>query len=135
MGQKSIKSCFFARRAKKALAGGRSPPQELEEGPRSGPYLLLYFKESVHCVRTCSQANCMSIDLDLEDESNTTYLGRKNRGKPDGGTDQLPTNQGRTNELFQNFDFNFSKPTLAGLIQQLFASFRVFLFFCLKVTI
>ena len=39
MGQNSIKSSFFARRAIKASAKGRSPPQELEVGPRSGPYL------------------------------------------------------------------------------------------------
>ena len=26
---------------KKAFAEGRSPPQELEEGPRSGPHLLV----------------------------------------------------------------------------------------------
>ena len=37
----SIISSFFARRAKQASAEGRSPPQELEVGPRSGPYLLL----------------------------------------------------------------------------------------------
>ena len=37
MGQSS----FFSRRAKKASAEGRSPPQELEVGPRSGPYLLV----------------------------------------------------------------------------------------------
>ena len=41
MGQNSIKSSFFARRAKKASAKGRSPPQELKVGPRSGPYLLV----------------------------------------------------------------------------------------------
>ena len=29
---------------KKALAKGRSPPQELEVGPRSGPYLLVAIK-------------------------------------------------------------------------------------------
>ena len=40
---KSISS-FFARRAKKASAEGRSPPQELEVSPRSGLYLLVYFK-------------------------------------------------------------------------------------------
>ena len=39
--QNSIISSFFARRAKKASAEGRSPPQELEVGPRSGPYLLV----------------------------------------------------------------------------------------------
>ena len=39
MGQNSIISSFFAR--KKALGEGRSPPQELEVGPRSGPYLLV----------------------------------------------------------------------------------------------
>ena len=32
---------FFARRAKKSLAIGRSPPQEPEEGLRNGPYLLV----------------------------------------------------------------------------------------------
>ena len=41
MGQNSKISTFFARRAKKASAEGRSPPQELEVGPRSGPYLLV----------------------------------------------------------------------------------------------
>ena len=41
MGQNSIISPFFAGRAKKALAKGQSPPQELEVGPRSGPYLLV----------------------------------------------------------------------------------------------
>ena len=41
MGQNSIISSFFARRVIKASAEGRSPPQELEVGPRSGPYLLV----------------------------------------------------------------------------------------------
>ena len=44
MGRNSIKSTFFARRAKKASAEGRSPPQELEVGPRSRPYLLVFIK-------------------------------------------------------------------------------------------
>ena len=44
MGQNSIKSSFFARRAKKASDKGQSPPQELEVGPRSGPYLLVLVK-------------------------------------------------------------------------------------------
>ena len=34
-----IKRSFFARRAKKGL--GRSSPQELEEGLRSGPHILV----------------------------------------------------------------------------------------------
>ena len=41
IGQNSIISSYFARRAKKAFAEGRSPPQELEVGPRSRPYLLV----------------------------------------------------------------------------------------------
>ena len=41
MGQNSIISSFFARRAKKASAEGRSPPQELEVSPRSKLYLLV----------------------------------------------------------------------------------------------
>ena len=38
-----IKSSFFAQRAKKGL--GRSPPQELKEGQRSGSHLLVEVKE------------------------------------------------------------------------------------------
>ena len=39
-GPKQHNKVFFAQRAKKASAEGPSPPQELEVGPRSGPYLL-----------------------------------------------------------------------------------------------
>ena len=42
VSQNSIKISFFARRAKKALAEGRSPLLELEESPRSGLYLLVF---------------------------------------------------------------------------------------------
>ena len=41
MGQNSIISFYFCPKGKKALAEGRSPLQELEVGPRSGPYLLV----------------------------------------------------------------------------------------------
>ena len=41
MGQNSIIRSFSAQRAKEALAEGQSPPQELEVGLRSGPYLLV----------------------------------------------------------------------------------------------
>ena len=41
MGQNSKIGSLFARRGKKASAEGQSPPQELEVGPRSGPYLLV----------------------------------------------------------------------------------------------
>ena len=38
---------------KKALAEGQSPPQELEVGPRSGPYLLVvyewYYRGQIEC--------------------------------------------------------------------------------------
>ena len=36
-----MKNSFFAGRAKKASAKGRSPPHELEVSPRSGLYLLV----------------------------------------------------------------------------------------------
>ena len=36
---------FFAQRAKKALAEGQSPPQELEVSPRSGLYLLVHVEK------------------------------------------------------------------------------------------
>ena len=45
MGQNNTFKSFFAQRAKKALPEGQSPPQELEEGPRSGPYLLVCGKK------------------------------------------------------------------------------------------
>ena len=40
---KQHKKLFFCQKGKKALAEGRSPPEELEVGPhrRSGPYLLV----------------------------------------------------------------------------------------------
>ena len=38
-GPKQHKKLFFCPKGKKSL--GRSPPQELEVGPRSGPYLLV----------------------------------------------------------------------------------------------
>ena len=44
MGQNSIKSFFFCPKGKKSLGLGRSPLQELEVGPRSGPYLLVVMK-------------------------------------------------------------------------------------------
>ena len=44
MNQNSIKSSLFAQRAKKASAEGQSLPQELEVGPRSGPYLIVIYK-------------------------------------------------------------------------------------------
>ena len=40
-GPKQHNKIFFAQRAKKASAKGQSPPQELEVGLRSGPYLLV----------------------------------------------------------------------------------------------
>ena len=48
IGQNSIIRSFLAQRAKKASDEGRSPPQELEVGPRSGPYLLV-FVDPVMC--------------------------------------------------------------------------------------
>ena len=36
---------------KKALAEGPSPPQELEVGPRSGPYLLVLLKEKEYVIK------------------------------------------------------------------------------------
>ena len=61
MGQNSIKSSFFARRAKKSL--GRSPPQELEVGPRSGPYLLVCQKWEKFKARLNLLEQSMSGDL------------------------------------------------------------------------
>ena len=41
-GQEQYNKLFFARMAKKSH--GRSPPQELQEGLCSGPYLLVNYK-------------------------------------------------------------------------------------------
>ena len=67
MGQNSIISSFFAQRAKKAWAKGRSPPQELEVGPRSGPYLLVkdkyIYKWAVGMMSTSSSVGFCPIAL------------------------------------------------------------------------
>ena len=52
MGQNSIKSFFFCPKGKKRL--GRSPPQELEVGPRSGPYLLVLMKDRSMVKSACT---------------------------------------------------------------------------------
>ena len=45
LAKTDIKRPFFARREeKKASAKGQSPPQELKEGPLSGPHLLVLLK-------------------------------------------------------------------------------------------
>ena len=46
IGQNSIISPFLPEGQKKPTAEGQSPPQELEVGPRSGPYFLVYYKNS-----------------------------------------------------------------------------------------
>ena len=63
MGQNSTKSPFFAGRAKKASAKGRSPLQEQEVGPHSRPYLLVSLKS---IVLTYS----FLITLDSDENSN-----------------------------------------------------------------
>ena len=42
---------------KKALAKGRRPPQELEIGPRSGPYLLVYFERLISFGNNSNNSN------------------------------------------------------------------------------
>ena len=42
-----MKSSFLAQREKRALAEGRSPPQEREVSPRSGLYLLVHLKQQM----------------------------------------------------------------------------------------
>ena len=62
--QKCHNTPFFAHRAKKFSAGGRSPPQELEVGLRSGPYLLVFFiREMYHCFE----------EIQVRPEINTKY--------------------------------------------------------------
>ena len=50
--------------AKKTLAKGRSPPQELEVCPRSGPYLLVYFDNTVHTVLSFITDDCQDDPAD-----------------------------------------------------------------------
>ena len=49
IGQNSIKSPFFPV-GKKSF--GQSPPQELEVGPRSGPYILVELKSFMETLST-----------------------------------------------------------------------------------
>ena len=56
MGQNSLISSFFARMAKKASVKGQSPPQELEVGPHSGPYLLVLFNDAIRAAAGAFQS-------------------------------------------------------------------------------
>ena len=46
-----MKRTIFVQRAKKALAKGQSPPQELKRRPRSGPYLQVCLMYQHHYYR------------------------------------------------------------------------------------
>ena len=56
MAKNSIISNFFAQRTKKDSAEGRSPLQELEVGPLSGPYLLVL--DNSELLRSFSVSVC-----------------------------------------------------------------------------
>ena len=60
MGKHRIISPFFAQRAKKASAKGQSPPQELEVGPRSKPYLLVQVQIRLIITYGCVSRGCPS---------------------------------------------------------------------------
>ena len=46
-GPKQHKKLFFCPKDKKSLGQSRSPPQELEVGPRSEPNLLVFLKQAI----------------------------------------------------------------------------------------
>ena len=66
-----IKRLFLPEGPKKGLGLGRSPPQELEEGPHSGPHLLVTFKRGIAAagepfpwkMRSLVNANSRSRDV------------------------------------------------------------------------
>ena len=41
---------FLPEGLKNPLAEGQSPPQDLEVGPRSRPYLLVFVKTKIHLI-------------------------------------------------------------------------------------
>ena len=53
----------------KASAEGQSPPQELEEGPRSGPHLLVSLKVIVRCPNQLADDPKIEFNLKLEEET------------------------------------------------------------------
>ena len=56
---------------KKTSPEGRSPPQDLEVGPHSGPYLLVYSKtrmRNIQLLRLCIQ--CLFLKLSKWTENN-----------------------------------------------------------------
>ena len=70
MGQNSIISSFFAE--------GRSPPQGLEEGPRSGPYLLVIVK--MIRVTAITTTKCMTFFVFFLPRS-VSQAERRRRGR------------------------------------------------------
>ena len=65
----SIKSYFFAQRAKRALAKGPSPTQELKVSPHSRLYLLVLYNY------TSSNKGHQRIMVDLSKEGDMSALG------------------------------------------------------------
>ena len=75
ISQNSIISSFFwPEGQKKSSTEGKSPPQELEVGPRSGPYLLVWVMKqkvvitlSVYTVEASNKDQAMLMDIRKKD--------------------------------------------------------------------
>ena len=62
MGKNSNnKKILYCPEGKKNLGLGRSPPQELEESLRSGPYLLVLHKSCLHLMEVPSQSQALRM--------------------------------------------------------------------------
>ena len=61
--QNNITSPIFAQRAKTKVGEGQSSPQDQEEGSRSRPYLLVYFKPGPFWQRIVTGSDQFHTDL------------------------------------------------------------------------
>ena len=73
-GPKQHNKVFYTRRAKNASAEGRSPPQELEVGTRSGPYLVVLTKKRT-ARNFAVYEERLSTDFSVASEQVTAMLG------------------------------------------------------------
>ena len=79
-GLKQHNKLFFCQKGKKAMADDRSPPQELEVGPRSVPYLLVTITAtppvqlSGKCPGPFSSVLCTCLASALKNQSNMSSI-------------------------------------------------------------
>ena len=68
---------FYKIQGQKASAEGQSPPQELEVGPRSGPYLLVTINSTTNSKSSSSSGSSSSSSSSSSGSNMTTWCDKQ----------------------------------------------------------